>query len=89
MDGHVTLVVRGLVILLGGFAWFANAGREYQETYTVDHTYYTMSLYQNNAENQYEKHWVNMSDSHLHHFLSNHSQVNRCPKSQLKHSAHT
>ena len=43
-------------------------------SYSIDHTYYTMSLYQDNAEKMYEKHFVDMSNSHKHDFLSSQSQ---------------
>ena len=37
-----------LVILC--IAFLATGGNGYREKYTVDHTYYTMSLYQDNSE---------------------------------------
>ena len=51
------------------------AGRSFQETVTVDGSYYTMSLYQDNAENMYNRHKVDMTGSHVHEFLSTHSQA--------------
>jgi hypothetical protein len=47
---------------------------KFQDKYTIDHTYYTMSLYQDNAEETYDQHFVDMSDSEVHHFLSGQAQ---------------
>jgi hypothetical protein len=40
----------------------------------VDHSYYKMHLYKHNADGSYDTHHVDMTDSHVHDFLSNHSQ---------------
>jgi len=62
-----------LVILC--IAFFATGGNGYKEKYTVDHTYYTMSLYQDNTEGMYDKHHVDMTDnSFVHTFLSEQAQ---------------
>ena len=41
----------------------------YEQKYTIDHVYYTMSLYQDNSEGMYDKHYVDMTDSFVHTFL--------------------
>lgn len=46
----------------------------FEQSYSIDHVYYTMSLYQDNAQGMYDKHHVDMSDSQLHTFLSAESQ---------------
>ena len=48
---------------------------EYRETIEVDHTYYNLKLYKNGAGNKYEEHLVDMTDSRVHDFLSNHAQA--------------
>ena len=53
----------------------ALAGRSFQETVTVDGAYYTMSLYQDNAENMFNRQKIDMTGSHVHEFLSSHSQA--------------
>ena len=63
--------VTGLVLVSSGVF----AGRSFQETVTVDGAYYTMSLYQDNAENMYHRQMVDMTGSHTHEFLSSHSQA--------------
>ena len=57
-------------------AFLAPCGNGYKEKYTVDHTYYTMSLYQDNTEGMYDKHHVDMSTdySYVHTFLSEQAQ---------------
>ena len=60
-----------LLVLIGSTL----GGRSYSETYTVDHVYYTMSLYQDNAQGMYDSHFVDMSDSIKHEFLSAQSQA--------------
>lgn len=57
-------------------AFLAPCGNGYKEKYTVDHTYYTMSLYQDNTEGMYDKHHVDMSSdySYVHEFLSEQAQ---------------
>ena len=37
------------------------AARSYQEVITEDGSYYTMSLYQDNAEGMFDRHYVNMT----------------------------
>merc|ERR1712141_28152 len=44
------------------------------QKYSVDHTYYTMSLYKNNADGMYDQHFVDMSTAHTQEFLSESSQ---------------
>lgn len=51
----------------------ASLATEHQK-YSVDHTYYTMSLYKNNADGMYDQHFVDMSRAHTQEFLSNQSQ---------------
>ena len=41
-------------------AFWTPGGTTYEEKYTIDHVYYTMSLYQDNSEGMYEKHHVDM-----------------------------
>ena len=57
-------------------AFWAIGGSTYEEKYTVDHVYYTMSLYQDNSEGMYDKHHVDMSEgnSFVHTFLSEQAQ---------------
>ena len=64
--------MKKLIVLLG---LVAACQAEYKEKYTIDHTYYTMSLYQQNFDGMYEKHLVDMSDAHNHEFLSQQSQA--------------
>ena len=45
-------------------------GRSFSETYTVDHTYYTMSLYQDNAQGMYDLHHVGMVSHKISTFLN-------------------
>jgi len=52
-----------------------HAGRSFQDAIVEDHAYYTMSLYQDNAEGMYNKHFVDMKGSDVHAFLSSHSQA--------------
>ena len=72
MINFSTFFLIGLFALLPSIAL---AGRSFQETVTVDGAYYTMSLYQDNAENMFDRHNFNMSGSHTHEFLSSHSQA--------------
>ena len=51
------------------------AAEEWKEKITVDHSYYKMHLYKTNAHAMYDKHYVDMSESIVHEFLSNHSQA--------------
>jgi len=64
------------MVMLMWFLLLAGSGgaQAYKEKYTIDHTYYTMSLYQDNKEETYDKNYVDMSDSNLHEFLSDQSQ---------------
>lgn len=57
-------------------AFWAPGGTTYEEKYTIDHVYYTMSLYQDNSEGMYDKHHVDMSEgnSFVHTFLSEQAQ---------------
>lgn len=48
---------------------------EYRETVEVDHTYYNLKLYKNNAAEMYDKNVVDMTGSRVHDFLSNHAQA--------------
>jgi len=67
-----------IFLMLGIFVLLplnASAGRSFQETVTVDGAYYTMSLYQDNAENMFHRQKVDMTGSHVHEFLSSHSQA--------------
>lgn len=50
-------------------------GRQFQDVVTEDGTYYTMSLYQDNAEGMFDRHYVNMTGTPVHDFLSSHSQA--------------
>ena len=70
--GHLTLCVIGIFMLIMSPVL---AGRSFQETVTVDGAYYTMSLYQDNAENMYNRNKVDMSSAEVHEFLSTHSQA--------------
>ena len=45
-------------------------GRPFQDVVTEDGTYYTMSLYQDNAEGMFDRHYVNMTGTPVHDFLS-------------------
>ena len=56
------MVYTGLYLLL---ICSVRGGRSFSETYTVDHSYYTMSLYQDNAQGMYDKHFVDMSNSQV------------------------
>ena len=62
MISKVTMVYTGLYLLL---ICSVRGGRSFSETYTVDHSYYTMSLYQDNAQGMYDKHFVDMSNSQV------------------------
>ena len=57
MISKVTMVYTGLYLLL---ICSVRGGRSFSETYTVDHSYYTMSLYQDNAQGMYDLHHVGM-----------------------------
>ena len=68
---NLLTVATALVLVSSGVF----AGRSFQETVTVDGAYYTMSLYQDNAENMYHRQMVDMTGAHTHEFLSSHSQA--------------
>jgi hypothetical protein len=68
----ITLVT---AILLSTQITVIHAGRSFQDAIVEDHAYYTMSLYQDNAEGMYNKHFVDMVGSDVHSFLSSHSQA--------------
>lgn len=53
----------------------SEAGRSYQDKYTIDHAYYTMSVYQDNADATYDKYYVDMTHATKHDFLSAHAQA--------------
>ena len=61
-------ILTTLMVLLG-----STMATEHQK-YSVDHTYYTMSLYKNNADGMYDQHFVDMSTAHNQEFLSESSQ---------------
>jgi len=66
-----------LCVLLGG-AFALVGGQEdvdYKEKIVMDHSYYNMHLYKHNADGSYDANHVDMTDSHVHEFLSNHSQA--------------
>ena len=62
MISKPTMIYIGLFLLICSSV---QCGRSFSETYTVDHTYYTMSLYQDNAQGMYDKHFVDMSNSQV------------------------
>ena len=65
------LISIGVLVLLSG----AHCERSYQDQYTVDHTYYTMNVFQDNVSGMYDKHLMNMSDAAVHEFLSSQTQA--------------
>lgn len=66
-----------LSVLLGGALSLAGGQEdvEYKEKIVMDHSYYEMHLYKHNADGSYDHNHVDMTDSHVHEFLSNHSQA--------------
>ena len=51
------------------------AGKREDGSILVDHSYYKMELYSNNAQGTFDRYVVNMKGSRVHDFLSNHSQA--------------
>ena len=72
MISKPTMIYIGLFLLICSSV---QCGRSFSETYTVDHTYYTMSLYQDNAQGMYDKHFVDMSNSQVRKFLEIHFMI--------------
>lgn len=69
------MFAKAVIVVFAVLTAASEAGRSYQDKYTIDHAYYTMSVYQDNADGTYDKYHVDMKHSTKHDFLSAHAQA--------------